>query len=180
MLEIIIPEDEFFDPVSNKFISTPSCKISLEHSLISIAKWESKWHIPYLSEIKRTVEQENDYIRCMIVDSKFKNELALKSLSSNNIKEIISYIDDPNTATTFKKTTTKVKKEIVTAEILYSRMFEYNIPMECQKWHLNRLLTLIRVCSLSQTPNKKMSKKETAQWNAEQNALRRAKSKTKG
>lgn len=180
MLEITIPEDELFDASTNQFIKVPSCTISLEHSLISIAKWEAKWHIPYLSEAPRTRYQDSDYIRCMLIGNNPKHEKALPFLNAIHVQQITDYINDPNTATTFRKAKETNKKEIITAEVIYARMFENNIPMECQKWHLNRLLTLIRVCNLQHAPSKKMNKKETAQWNAEQNAIRRAKLKTRG
>lgn len=181
MLEITVPENEFYHPGQNRFITVPSCVLSLEHSLISIAKWESKWHIPYLNNsTKRTVAQELDYIRCMVIGT-VKNDLIFSALSPENMQQIRDYIDDPMTATTFSKTQQPSKsRQIVTAEVLYARMFTNNIPMECQKWHLNRLLTLIRVCDTMSSPPTKMSKKQTAARYAEQNALRRARHNTKG
>ncbi len=179
MLEIIVPENEFYHPGKNKFITVPSCTLSLEHSLISIAKWESKWHQPYLNAQKRTSAQELDYVRCMVIGT-VKNDYVFSALSPENIKQIQEYIDDTMTATTFSKTPHSTSKQIVTAEILYSRMFANNIPMECQKWHLNRLLCLIRVCDASGAPPSKMSKKDTAARYADQNALRRAQFKSKG
>lgn len=181
MLELVVKEDELYLPHLNKFIEVPECTITLEHSLISLARWESKWHIPYLSNKERTQEQELDYIRCMSVN-KLKNDLVIKILSPMDIKTIEDYIDNPMTATTFSKNikNQRSKKEIITAEIIYSRMFAHGIPLECQKWHLNRLLTLLRVCDLRNTPPQKMGRKETAQWNAQQNALRRAKLNSRG
>lgn len=180
MLEIVTDEEEIFQPATNMFIPIPSCVITLEHSLISIAKWESKWHIPYLSDTKRSDKQELDYIRCMVVGT-VKDDRVFELLSRKNIKKISDYIDNPMTATTFSKTNAQQhKREVVTAETLYYRMFSNNIPMECQKWHLNRLLTLIRVCDLYNSPKQKMSKTQTAAWNAEQNAARRAKYNTRG
>ena len=179
MLEITVPANEFYHPGQNKFITTPSCVLSLEHSLISVAKWESKWHIPYLNATKRTTAQELDYIRCMTIGS-VKNDYVFSALSSDNINQIRNYIDDTMTATTFKKSQNSISKQVVTAEILYCRMFANNIPMECQKWHLNRLLTLVRVCDTKNSPPSKMNKKQTAAHYAEQNALRRAQYNTKG
>ena len=115
----------------------------------------------------------------MVIGS-VKNEYVFSILSSENLSQIRAYIDDPMTATTFSKTSRSSKKEIITAEVLYARMFMNNIPMECQKWHLNRLLTLIRVCDANNTPRSKMNKQQTASHYAEQNALRRAKYNTKG
>lgn len=181
MLEITIEAKEFYNQQQNRFITTPPCTLTLEHSLISLAKWESKWHIPYLSDTEKTAEQELDYIRCMIIGN-IPNEDILKALSVDNVLEIKAYIDDPMTATTFSKNQNqkKMKRELITAEVIYSRMFENNIPIECQKWHLNRLLTLIRVCDLNSSPKQKMTKKETSAYYAAQNAARRAKYNSRG
>lgn len=180
MLDIIIKEDEFYNQSLNKFINIPFCKITLEHSLISLSKWESKWHIPYLSNSEKTAAQELDYIRCMVIGN-IPNKYIFDALSIENIQKIKLYIDNSMTATTFSKTPNKrSKKETITAEVIYGRMFANNIPIECHKWHLNRLFALIRVCDLSNSPQSKMSKKETAMWNAEQNAARRAKYNTRG
>lgn len=180
MLEIITIEDEIYDPRTNKFIRIPASTLTLEHSLISLAKWESKWHMPYYCEsIKKTPTQDLDYIRCMVIGP-IKDDNVLNTLSIDNIIKIRDYIQDPMTATTFSKRRAPVKKQVTTAETLYAHMFSHNIPMECQKWHINRLLTLLRVCDLQNAPREKMSKNQTAAWNAEQNAARRAKSKTRG
>lgn len=180
MLELIVPENEIYDAAKNQFITIPSCVITLEHSLISLAKWESKWHTPYLNNSqKRTMAQELDYIRCMHVGP-VKNTHVFKALTPENIQCIKNYIDDPMTAATFPKSKSKPSREVVTAEILYCRMFANNIPMECQKWHLNRLLALIRACDIKNGPVQKMSKRETAMRNAELNAARRAKLNTRG
>jgi hypothetical protein len=180
MLEITIKENEFYQQSTNKFIQIPSCVLTLEHSLISLAKWESKWGVPYFDNNRKTPAQDLDYIRCMVVGS-IKNEHVFDALSVENIMQIQDYIAAPMTATTFqKKSRTKPKKEVMTAEVIYAHMFANNIPMECQKWHLNRLLTLLKVCDLQNAPKEKMSKKQTALWNAEQNAARRAKYNTRG
>lgn len=181
MLEITTIEDEFYDSRTNKFIHIPACTLTLEHSLISLAKWESKWHIPYFdNNVQKTSAQELDYIRCMVIGN-LKSEYVLQALSINNILEIRDYIKNPMTATTFqKKARGKVKKEVTTAETLYAHMFSHGVSIECQKWHLNRLLTLLRVCDLQNAPREKMTKKQTAQWNAEQNAARKAKYNTRG
>ncbi len=181
MLEIRVPASEVYQAWNNTFINVQSCVLTLEHSLISVAKWEAKWHIPYLNARKKTTAQDLDYIRCMVIGP-VKDDAIFAALSSENIADIRKYIDDTMTATTFSESlnTKKHSKEVVTAEILYHRMFTNNIPMECQKWHLNRLLTLIRVCDTKNSPPSKMNKKQTASHYAEQNALRRAKYNTKG
>ena len=181
MLEITIQEDEFYDQRINKFIHVPSCTLVLEHSLISLAKWESKWHVPYFSGEAKTAAQDLDYVRCMVIGI-VKDENVFKSLSTENIMEIREYISNPMTATTFQKkgNNGRGRKEVTTAESLYAHMFSHDISMECQKWHLNRLLTLLRVCDLKNAPREKMSKKDTASWNAQQNEARRAKLNTRG
>ena len=180
MLEIVVTENEVYNSSLNRFIPIPTCTLTLEHSLISVAKWEAKWHVPYLNaKAKRTAAQERDYIRCMVVGP-LKNEHILLALSPENIAQIKAYMDDTMTATTFSKQERSTSRQVITAEVLYCRMFANNIPMECQKWHLNRLLTLIRVCDATNGPRSKMSKRNTAAHYAEQNALRRVKYNTKG
>ena len=179
MLEITVPENELYDPRTNLFVDIPSCVLTLEHSLISIAKWESKWHTPYLNT-KRTPEQELDYIRCMVIGP-VKNEHIFSVLSQQNIVQIQDYINESMTATKISKSSGgKASKKVITAEVLYCRMFANNIPMECQKWHLNRLITLINVCNEQNAPHSKMNKRQTADFYAEQNALRRAKYNSRG
>lgn len=181
MLEITTMENELYDPKTNKFIQIPSTKFTIEHSLISLAKWESKWHIPFFSDsIKKTSVQDLDYIRCMVIGT-IPNNYIFETLSMDNFMKIKNYMDNPMTATTFHtKTKNKSKKEITTAESIYAHMFYHNVPIDCQKWHLNRLLTLLRVCDLRNAPREKMTKKQTAAWNAEQNAARRAKLNSRG
>lgn len=180
MLEIDVFESEIYIPKSNRFVTIPACTLTLEHSLISLAKWESKWNIPYLDNTQKTPAQNLDYIRCMVI-GKISNDSIFEVLSQDNIIKITEYINAPMTATTFqKRSNKKVKKEVITAETLYARMFAHGIPMECQKWHLNRLLTLLHVCDLQNAPREKMSKQQTASWNAQQNAARRAKYNTRG
>lgn len=179
MLEIIIEAKEFYNQQQNKFVTTQPCTLTLEHSLISLAKWESKWHIPYLSDVEKTAEQELDYIRCMIIGN-VPNEDILKALSVDNVLTIKEYIDNPMTATTFSKKGGKTEKKAITAEVIYARMFTHNIPMECQKWHLTRLFTLLRVCDLDNAPKQKMTKRETSAYYAEQNEARRAKYNSRG
>lgn len=180
MLEITVPANEFYDPIKNQFIDIPACVLTLEHSLISIAKWEAKWHVPYLNATDRSHIQELDYVRCMVVGP-IKNDYVFSMLSVENISRIREYIENPMTATTFSKSSGQnSSKKTITAEVLYCRMFANNIPMECQKWHLNRLLTLIKVCDVENGPRSKMNKKQTAAHYAEQNALRRAKYNSRG
>lgn len=178
MLEIIVPGREFFDEDKNEFVITKSTKLTLEHSLISLSKWESKWEKPFLSSDK-TVPETIDYIRCMTLTQNV-DPLVYNSLNNENIQDVVKYIEAPMTATKVKAQKHARNSETVTAELIYYWMIALNIPFECQKWHLNKLLTLIEVCSIKNQPQKKMSRSEILRSNRELNAARRAKYKTKG
>lgn len=180
MLYIEVPPGEFWDESNQCFIDFPGQKLQLEHSLVSISKWEAKWKKPFLSESPKTEEETLDYVRCMTLTQNVKPE-TYYCLSAKNVSLINKYIDDPMTATTFSNVEDKRhKKEIITSEVIYYWMIANKIPMECQKWHLNRLLTLIQVCSLKSQPPKKMSKAATAKQYSALNAARRKKYNTKG
>jgi len=183
MLPIKIKETELFDEKNSSFIKIKEQVLHLEHSLISLQKWESKWKKPFLSTMKnRTEEEALDYIKCMTINPNVIDENVYKALTANDLKEISRYINDPFTATTFSDggQNPSEKKEIITAEIIYYDMIAMNIPQEYRKWHLNQLLTLIQVCSIkSQTP-KKMSKNQIARENAARNAARRKALNSKG
>lgn len=180
MLSIIIPETEIYDELNNEFVMFHQTEIQLEHSLISLSKWESKWKKPFLHEIeKRTHEELIDYIRCMSI-SKVSNPLVFELIKPSQFKEITNYIEDPMTATTFTDVGGSKNTEIITNEIIYYWMVTLNIPMECEKWHLNRLLTLIRVCSVKNAPEKQMSQNEIMKQNSELNRLRKQQLKTRG
>lgn len=183
MLQIIIPSLEMWNEKKEEFVVLPEKKIVLEHSLVSISKWERKWGKPFISEEKKTYEETVDYVKCMTitqnVDDSIYNRLTVK-----NIREIDNYINAPMTAAWFSgdknKGTQRRGREQITSEIIYYWMITYNIPVEFQKWHLNSLLTLIRVCHIKNNPPKARSKKEIMKSNAEINAMRRKKLHTKG
>ena len=179
MLIITIPSQELFNDKTQEFVSSKECTISLEHSLVSISKWESKWNKPFLSKEQKTIEQTLDYIKCMTITQNVDPNI-YNFLTQKNIEDINTYIDKPMTATTFPDSNNKNSREIITSELIYYWMIALNIPMECQKWHLNRLLTLIRVCNVKNTPNKNMSRKEIMSTNAALNAARRKKLNSKG
>ena len=148
MLTITIPAREMFDDKTQRFLSTKEQTLQLEHSLVSLSKWESKWNKPFLSKDEKTTEETLDYIRCMTITQNVDPDI-YNGLTSSNIESINKYIDAPMTATTFHNDNQKGRgREIVTSELIYYWMISHNIPMECQKWHLNRLLTLIRVCNV--------------------------------
>ena len=183
VLHIKVPAQEFYDESNNEFIELPEQTLTMEHSLISISKWEAKWKKPYLSKaVKKTREETFDYLRCMTVYPTNVNPLVYRALTKENIAEIVDYIENPMTATTihhYERVTPK--KEILTSELIYYYMIAQNIPVEFEKWHINRLLTLIEVCAIKNNPKgKKMSKSAIAKQNRALNNARRAKYKTRG
>lgn len=179
MLRITIPAAEQWDERKQEFISTKECSIQLEHSLVSLSKWESKWNKPFLGKDDKTEEEIIDYVRCMTITQNVDPNVYY-AMSNDNIRSIRDYIDEPMTATTFRDVGNKSNKEIITSELIYYWMIALNIPFECQKWHLNRLLTLIRVCNIKNQPDKKMKPNEIMKQNAALNAARRKKMNTKG
>lgn len=180
MLQITVPAREFYNEQTNEFINIKEQTLQLEHSLISLSKWESKWCKSFIDSKDKTDEQMFDYVRCMTLTTNVKPEV-YKCLSPDNIRQINEYIEAPMTATYFYEDDNKGgKKETPTAELIYYYMIENNIPFECQKWHLNRLIILIRVCSLKNTPPKKMSRRDIMSRNAALNAARRQKMNSKG
>lgn len=180
MLTITIPERELWDEERAEFVSVKEQTLQLEHSLVSLSKWESKWKKPFLTKEDKTPEETIDYIRCMTLTPNVKPEV-YKCLTHDNVTKINNYISDPMTATTINMHgLSKGGKEIVTSELVYYWMVALNIPFECQKWHLNRLITLIQVCNVKNTPPKKMSKRDIMSRNAALNAARRKKYNSKG
>lgn len=180
MLQITIPAVELWDERKQEFVTTKEQTLQLEHSLVSISKWESKWCKPFLSKQEKTFEETLDYIKCMTITQNVKPEV-YNYLTNKNIEEINNYIDAPMTATYFSdEKNSKTSREQVTAELIYYWMIALNIPFECQKWHLNRLLTLIKVCNIKNQPPKKRSRKEIMSRNAALNAARRKRLNTRG
>ena len=177
MLTLTIPETEFYDEIKNEFKIVKEQKLVLEHSLVSLSKWESKWHKPFLGKDPKTREETTDYIRCMTVNS--VDPMVYQCITANHIEQINKYIENPMTATTIKEQK-KSGREIITAEIIYYWMIALQIPFECQKWHLNRLLTLINVVNIKNKPQKKMSKKNIMLQNASLNAARKKALHTRG
>ena len=171
---------EGWDDEKQEFVEPKTQTLQLEHSLVSLSKWESKWHKPFYSKKELTSEELLDYIRCMTL-TKNADPDVYNHLTEKNVKEIKDYIDDPMTATTFSKDGKGPGNgEIVTSELIYYWMIASNIPFECQKWHLNRLITLIRVCGVKNTPPKKRNKRDIMSRNAALNAARRKQMNTKG
>lgn len=178
-IRIEVPAAELFNEMTGEFSFIKGQTISLEHSLVSISKWESKWKKSYLNVGPETPEEALDYIRCMTTTQNVDPNLYM-NLSSKDLDRIQSYIEDSMTATTFPtQQNRRVNREIVTAEVIYYWMTVYNIPFECQKWHINRLMTLIRVCNAKESPQK-MSKRDIMSQNKELNKARRMAKGSKG
>lgn len=183
MLSITIPKGECWNEQTNTFISTEKdVTIVIEHSLVSISKWESKYHKPFLSKEKKTNEQLIDYIMFMTITQNVPKNVYY-CLTAENLKQVNEYIEDSMTATTFQdfsQSKPSKKNEVLTSELIYYWMIANNIPMECQKWHLNRLITLIRVCGIKNNPGKKMSKGEVLSKNRALNEARKKQLNTRG
>lgn len=180
-IEIEIEGRELYDEAKGEFIpSIGNRKIVLEHSLKSVSKWESKWHKPFLSKEPRSSEENLDYIKCMTITQNV-DDVVYKLLTQKNVDEITSYINDSMTATHFSETANKGSfKRIITSELIYCWMVSLNIPFECQNWHLNRLLTLIRTINEENSPKKKISKNDLYKNNTALNEARRKKLNSKG
>lgn len=181
MLRITIPAgEEQWDEVNQVFIYPKEQTLQLEHSLVSLSKWESKWCKPFLTRQAKTFEETLDYVKCMTLTQNVNPEV-YNYLTIANIDLINQYIDAPMTATRFSdEKSKKTNREQVTAEIIYYWMVALNIPFECQKWHLNRLLTLIKVCNIKNSPPKKKSMKEIMRRNTALNEMRKKQLHSKG
>jgi len=179
MLTLTIPTIEIFNQVTQEFTSKKEQTLLLEHSLISISKWESKHHKPFLDNKDLSTEETIDYVRFMIVSG---NEDCIKELQDTHFKQIKDYIDNPMSATVINQQVEKKKgvKEIITSELIYYWMVALSIPFECQNWHLNRLLKLINVASIKNSPPKKTGKQDLASRNKSINDARRKSMGTKG
>jgi len=182
MLQITLPEREFFNEATGEFINTKAVTLKLEHSLVSLSRWESKWKKPFLSN-KDPLNREEwiDYVRCMTINQGVDPE-TYRYLGVKELKEIQDYIGDSHTATKIydHRTTTTHRQETITSELIYYWMVYYDIPSEYEKWHLNRLLTLIKICNVKNSPDRKMSRQSIYAQNKELNAMRRAKLHSRG
>ena len=183
MLRITLPEREYFDNSKQEFFYVKKQTLDLEHSLVSISKWESKWKKPFISKDPKTNKEFADYIRCMTLNSGVDPK-TYYGLGRDVIERISKYIDDTMTATWFNDSKQNRgrggRSQVVTSELIYYWMIAYGIPFECQKWHLNRLLTLIRICEIKNAPSKNMKKKDIYAQYRELNAARRKSLGTNG
>ncbi|MDO4292063.1 MAG: hypothetical protein Q4C65_02420 [Eubacteriales bacterium] len=180
MLSIVVPAGELWDESKQEFIAVKEQKLQLEHSLVSIAKWERTWNKPFLSKKELSTEETTDYIRCMTITQNVDPN-TYRFVTGDNLRQINAYMEAPMTAAWFKESGKgKMGREQITAEIIYYWMISHGIPFECQKWHLNSLLALIRTCNAKNQPPKKMSSKEIARSNSAINAARRKMLNSKG
>jgi hypothetical protein len=180
MLTITVGATEFFNEETGAFELHGGYELQLEHSLVSLSKWESIHEVPFLEAKDKTPEQINSYIECMVVTPNPPGDF-LEKLSKENGEEITAHIDRKMTATWFSETQPQTQnREIITAELIYYWMTVFKIPFECERWHLNRLFTLIRIASLKQEKPKKMSRAQIAQRNREINERRKAQLGTNG
>jgi hypothetical protein len=181
MLKIVVPGIEAFDNAASQFVTQGEFVLELEHSLVSLSKWESKYEKVFLTKETKTDEEVRGYVRAMTLTPDVPEEVFQK-LSEENFEQINQYIDAKMTATRIYELheAPKTKQETVTAELIYYWLVAFQIPWEAQYWHLNRLFTLIRLCSVKAEKPKKMSKGELIRRNRELNAQRRAKLGTKG
>ena len=180
MLKITIPGQEFWDEEKEVFVNTKGVTLQLEHSLVSLSKWESKWHKPFLGTGDHPGAATVESRRCIPLTQNV-NPSVYDFITNEIIGQVSDYIDDSMTATWFSKEDKgSPNREVITAEIIYYWMIALNIPFECQKWHLNRLLTLIRVCNVKNAPPEKLSQKEITKRTAAITAARRKAHKSNG
>lgn len=180
MLTITVPANTLWDEEADNFVDIKEHTLQLEHSLISLKKWESKWHKPFMDKKKKTYEETLDYIRCMTLTQNVDPNV-YRCLTNDNISAINTYIDDPMTGTTVPEDkSAKSSREIVSAELIYYWMISFNIPVEFQKWHLNQLLTLIKVCNVKNAPPKKTNRNDLYKRNAALNAANRKRFNSRG
>lgn len=185
MIEVHLPESEVYDEVAGVFMQLPEINLRFEHNLVSVSKWEATWHKPFIDSKDKTFEETLSYLAAMDLDG--EKELSVYSrLSPKDLNAVLEYIDAPMTATTFTEVPGSAggprggSGEYVTSELIYYWMISLQIPMECQYWHLKRLLTLIKVVNLKNQPKKKMSRTEALNQQRALNAKRRAQMGTRG
>lgn len=180
MLRILVSGEEVYDEETQEFRTIGGTTIDMEHSLLTMSKWESKFQKPFLSQNEKSSEEVLTYIYMMILTPDVDEEIVLQ-LSNENIEEIRNYIDSSQSATTFYEMNQRPgRKEVITSELVYYWMLSFNIPFECERWHLNRLFALIRICGIKNSTDKKMSAKEAAAHNKALNDQRRAQLGTSG
>lgn len=171
MLPIVIPGREWYNRETKEFIQTKDTPLSLEHSLISLSKWEAQYKKPFLSTKQKTVRETIDYLKCMTLNRNVDPKV-YEGVDSAVIQQVDAYVRDPMTATRVNEPEKNGRPQIVTSELIYYWMIKHGIPFECEKWHLNRLLMLIRVCTAKGRKPQKMSQSDIAARNAALNEQR--------
>lgn len=178
-LTLYVDSTELYDSSTRTFIQVKPHKLVLEHSLISISKWESKHHKMWLESKDKTGSELLDYIRCMTINGDVPPTVYY-ALSRQNLSDILAYMDDPMTASNVYDPPSKGHSELVSSELIYYWMIQYGIPFECEKWHINRLLMLIKICTRKNSVMSKADKKAMDQRRAAINAQRKARLNTRG
>jgi hypothetical protein len=181
MLTLIVSGEEFFDEASETFLTVGDVTLELEHSLLSLSKWESKFEKAFLGPTPKSHEETIAYVKCMILGE--CDDAIFNRLTIEHFNQINNYVDSRHSATTFRETPNRPgRREVITAELIYYWMVAFNIPFSCESWHLNRLFSLIRICNIKNSSGKesKMSKSEIMARNQALNAERKARLKTTG
>jgi hypothetical protein len=180
MLTLIINSEEFYDENTEEFTSVPDVVLQLEHSLVSLSKWESKFQKPFLGPADKSLEETMGYIEAMVVSGNFDASV-LNRLTNDHFSKINDYIASPESATTFNVDRKgRGNAEVITSELVYYWLISFNIPFECETWHLNRLFSLIQICNIKNSNPKKMPKNEIAARNRALNEQRKAQLNTRG
>ena len=173
MLKLKIEESEFFNEDTLEFYYIKPCTLRLEHSLLSVSKWEARWKKAFINprESDKTTEEVMDYVRCMTTNKEV-DPLVYRSLTNTDYDKIRKYIEDPMTATEIRSFNPHRSSKIITSEEIYHWMISFNVPFECEKWHLNRLFALLEICAIKSQGGKKMSQQEVMRQNMELNERR--------
>jgi hypothetical protein len=180
MLKLFIEGTEYYNEETETFETVGSFELELEHSLFSMSKWESKFQKPFLNNNEKTIAEVLGYVEAMILNPIYPEDVVSR-LTQKNIDRINEYIESKESATTFgQMPERKGKGEVITSELIYYWMVAFNIPFECERWHLNRLFALVRICNIKNSKQKKMSKSEIAMRNRELNEQRKAQFQTRG